>query len=105
MNDSKAIQKELEKRDDLILALEMLTVDQACRLLALESVVTSMVGIKSVKPIDVRAQIKEMSKRFKNHFEGKSITGFVERAQRIGEEELMPKSRNKDSKVRKSNPK
>ena len=67
MNDSKAIQKELEKRDDLILALEMLTVDQACRLLALESVVTSMVGIKSVKPIDVRAQIKERSKRFKNH--------------------------------------
>jgi len=105
VNDSKAIQKELEKRDDLILALEMLTVDQACRLLALESVVTSMVGIKSVKPIDVRAQIKERSKRFKNHFEGKSITGFVERAQRIGEEELMPKSRNKDSKVRKSNPK
>ena len=101
MNDPDAIEKELEKRDELILALEMLTVDQACRLLALESVVTSMADIKSVNVKDVRAKIKEKSKRFKNHFEGKSITGFIERSQRISDE-LIPRL-GKNNKMRKSN--
>lgn len=101
MNDPDAIAKELEKRDELILALEMLTVDQACRLLALESVVTSMADIKTVNSKDVRAKIKENSKRFKNHFEGKSITGFIERSQRISDE-LIPRL-GKNNKMRKSN--
>ena len=35
MSIPKNIEAELEKRDELILALEMLMVDQACRLLAL----------------------------------------------------------------------
>lgn len=89
MNDPNVVQRELEKRDELILALEMLTVEQACRLLALESVVTSMTDIKNVNARDVRIQIKERSKRFKNHFEGKSIMGFIERAHRIGDELVL----------------
>ncbi len=80
------IKGELEKRDELILALEMLMVDQACRLLALEAVVVNMAATGMVKPGDVKARIAQESKRFQQHFEGESMTGFVERAQRIAKE-------------------
>ncbi len=42
MSIARNIQAELEKRDELILALELLMVDQACRLLALEAVVVNI---------------------------------------------------------------
>jgi len=83
MSIPQNIKGELEKRDELILALEMLMVDQASRLLALEAVVVNMAGAGNVKADDVKARIAQESKRFQQHFEGESMTGFVERAQRI----------------------
>ncbi|HJN60825.1 MAG TPA: hypothetical protein QF630_07260 [Alphaproteobacteria bacterium] len=46
MSIARNIQAELEKRDELILALELLMVDQACRLLALEAVVVNIAVAK-----------------------------------------------------------
>ena len=83
MSIPQNIKGELEKRDELILALEMLIVDQASRLLALEAIVVNMAGAENVKAADVKALIVQESKRFQQHFEGASMTGFVERAQRI----------------------
>lgn len=86
MSIPQNIKGELEKRDELILALEMLMVDQACRLLALEAVVVNMAAAGKVKPGDVKTRIAQESKRFQQHFEGESMAGFVERAQRIAEQ-------------------
>ena len=86
MSIPQNIAGELEKREELILALEILMVDQACRLLALEAVVVNMAGSSKVKAADVKARIAQESKRFEQHFEGEGMTGFVERAQRIGKE-------------------
>ena len=80
------MQQELEKRDELILALEMLTVDQASRLLALEALVVNMAAAKKVKAADIKAHITKQSKRFHQHFEGDSLKGFTERAERIAKQ-------------------
>ena len=53
MSIPQNIKGELEKRDELILALEMLIVDQASRLLALEAIVVNMAGAGNVKAADV----------------------------------------------------
>jgi hypothetical protein len=87
LNVPRGIQQELEKRDDLILALEMLTVDQACRLLALEAVMRELVPAKkkfNAKKID--AYIESAADRFRQHFEGESVDGFTDRAKRIAAE-------------------
>ena len=86
MSIPRNMQEELEKRDDIILALEMLMVDQACRLLALEAVVVNMAEAQNVKPADIKARIAQESKRFQQHFEGEGMSGFVERAQRIAKD-------------------
>ena len=86
MSIARNIEAELEKRDEVILALEMLMVDQACRLLALEAVVVNMAGSKNVKAADVKARIAQESKRFQQHFEGEGLSGFVDRAQRIAKQ-------------------
>ena len=86
MSIPQNIKGELEKRDELILALEMLMVDQVCRLLALEAVVVNMAEAGNVKAGDVKARIAQESKRFQQHFEGEGMTGFVERAQRIAKQ-------------------
>jgi len=86
MSIPKNIEGELEKRDELILALEMLMVDQACRLLALEAVVVNMAESGNVKAADVKARIAQESKRFQQHFEGEGLSGFVDRAQRIAKQ-------------------
>ena len=86
MSIPRNMQAELEKRDELILALELLMVDQACRLLALEAVVVNMAETGKVKADDVKARITQESKRFQQHFEGEGLTGFVTRAQRIAKE-------------------
>ena len=85
------IQAELDKRDELILALEMLTVDQACRLLALESVVVNMAEAGKVKIDHVHERVSAESERFRQHFEGEGMSGFVERAQRLAGELVDPK--------------
>ena len=90
MGISRDMQAELEKRDALILALELLMVDQACRLLALEAVVVNMAGTDKVKAADVKARIAQESKRFHQHFEGESLSGFVERSQRIAKQLSKP---------------
>ena len=86
----QSIKEELERRGELILALEMLTVDQACRLLALEAIVASIPAAKKVKSADVKAHIAEQSKRYRRHFEGQSLGGFTERAERMAKELSAP---------------
>lgn len=86
MSIPRNMQAELERRDELILALELLMVDQACRLLALEAVVVNMAEAGKVKAADVKARIAQESKRFQQHFEGEGLSGFTQRAQRIAKE-------------------
>ena len=86
MSIPQNIKGELEKRDELILALEVLMVDQVCRLLALEAVVVNMAEAGNATAGDVKARIAQEAKRFQQHFEGESMTGFVERAQRIAKQ-------------------
>ncbi|MBT3171849.1 MAG: hypothetical protein HOM52_06215 [Rhodospirillaceae bacterium] len=86
----QSVKEELEKRGELILALEMLTVDQACRLLALEAVVANIPAAKKAKTTDVKAYIAAQSKRYRKHFEGQSLSGFTERAERIAGELIAP---------------
>ncbi len=81
---SRELRKELETRDELSLALEMLVVDQATRLLALEAIVNRLVATKDVDLKTVRKWIAEEGKRYRTRFE--DITGFVERSQRIAAE-------------------
>ena len=90
MGVPKNMREELDKRDALILALEMLTVDQACRQLALEAVVVNMAAVTKVKAAGVKAHIARQSKRFHQHFEGESLSGFTERAERIAKELTAP---------------
>ena len=102
----QSIKEELERRGELILALEMLTVDQACRLLALEAIVASIPAAKKVKSADVKAHIAEQSKRYRRHFEGQSLGGFTERAERMAKELSAPaKTPPKSDKASKKAPK
>ena len=102
----QSIKEELEKRGELILALEMLTVDQACRLLALEAVLASIPAANRVKAADVKAYIDEQSKRYRKHFEGQSLSGFSARAERIAAElTASPKAPSKTAPKTKSKPK
>ncbi len=81
---SREIHTELQKRDELILALEMLAVDQASRLLAIEAIVVNLVGERSTIRHSVKEWIERESGRYRARFE--SVTGFTERAQRIANE-------------------
>jgi hypothetical protein len=78
------LRDELAKRDELILALEMLVVDQASRLLALEAVVAGLPAVGDVRLDAAKTRIAAGAERFRERFE--SIGGFTERAQRIAEE-------------------
>ena len=60
MTIPRNIQAELEKRDELILALELLVVDQACRLLAVEAVLRELVPPgEAPAPEKIEAHIAE----------------------------------------------
>lgn len=76
---NRALREELEKRDERILALELLLVDQASRLLAVEAVIANTHEISHVSVDAVNRTIVSEGPRFLAHFE--SISGFVERAQ------------------------
>ena len=84
MTIPRNVQEELEKRDELILALELLVVDQACRLLAAEAVLRALVPPRR-KPAraKIEAHIEEAAERFRQRFEGESVAGFTDRAKRI----------------------
>ena len=82
----RSVKEELQKRDDHLLALEMLIVDQSSRLLALEAVVASMSPVGQVQVDEVKQRIAAGAERFRARFE--SISGFTERTQRIAEEWL-----------------
>ncbi len=89
MTIPRSVQQELEQRDEMILALEMLTVDQACRLLALEAVLRA--SLSPENPPDaarIEAHIVSAVERFRQHFEGESMTGFTDRARRMAAEFL-----------------
>lgn len=86
MEIARSVQEEFARRDEVILALEMLVVEQASRLLALEAVVVNMTSVGDVKPADVEARIGRDSARFRKFMEGDGLTGFVERANRVAAE-------------------
>jgi len=88
---SRALRAGLEKREDTILALEMLVVDQASRLLALESLVIEAMAVGSVDSAAVKRRVSEAAERFRANFE--TIDGFAERTQRIASEMLKAKAR------------
>lgn len=81
---SRALREELERRDEMILALEMLVVDQASRLLALEALVLEAMLADEVDLSAVELRIAEAAERFRASFE--RVEGFAERAQRIAGE-------------------
>ncbi len=97
---SRALRGELERRDDMILALEMLVVDQASRLLALESLVLEALAGDDVDLLAVQARVADAAERFRASFE--AIEGFAERAQRIVGE--MVDAAAKDSTKRSARP-
>ncbi len=86
MDLPRNIQSELEKRDEHILALEMMTVDQACRLLALEAVVIGANAATGASADAINAHIEAQTARFQERFEGTGLTGFIDRAKRIAAE-------------------
>jgi hypothetical protein len=81
---SKGLREELERRDDTILALEMLVVDQASRLLALEALVLEAMMRTDIDLVAVQRRVGAAAERFRSSFE--RIEGFAERAQRIAGE-------------------
>ena len=62
---SRALRAELERRDETILALEMLVVDQASRLLALESLVLETMSAERVDLPAVHRRITSAAERFR----------------------------------------
>ena len=84
MTIPRNIQQELDKRDELILALELLVVDQACRLLAVEAVLRELVPPKRKPAAEkIEGHIEDAAERFRQRFEGESVAGFTDRARRI----------------------
>ncbi|MSO68665.1 MAG: hypothetical protein EXQ98_00060 [Alphaproteobacteria bacterium] len=83
---SRALRQELERRDETILALEMLVVDQASRLLALEALVLETMADGAADLPAIKRRIGVTAERFRDRFE--AIEGFAERAQRIAGEML-----------------
>jgi hypothetical protein len=81
---SRALQAELDRRDDLILALEMLSVDLAARLLALEALTVCQAAGNVEARGRMDSYIEREAERFRGHFE--TIDGFIRRAQRLGGE-------------------
>jgi hypothetical protein len=77
----RAFQKLLEERDERILALELLLVDQASRLLAVEAILSNLPALADLSAASINAKIDHDGKRFLSHFE--SITGFLERAKNL----------------------
>jgi hypothetical protein len=91
MGLSRELRDELARRDDTILALEMLCVDQACRLLALEALLLHG-GVADESSRDsIMAHIAAGEERFRIHFEGSGLSGFIQRAQRMADELLASK--------------
>ncbi len=83
---SRTLRQELERRDETILALEMLVVDQASRLLALEALVLETMADGAADLPAIKRRIGVAAERFRERFE--AIEGFAERAQRIAGEML-----------------
>jgi hypothetical protein len=75
------LKKQLEQRDERILALELLLVDQASRLLAIEAILANMAEVADLPAAAIDQTINSEGKRFLTHFE--SVTGFVQRAQAL----------------------
>jgi len=84
---ARALKKQLEQRDERILALELLLVDQASRLLAVEAILANMPGVANISAAAVDERIDGEGKRFLTHFE--SVAGFVERARTIARQLLQ----------------
>jgi len=88
MEIAQSVQKELAKRDEIILALEMLVVDQASRLLALEAVMSNLQQVQNISFRNVNDYIEEESSRYKKYMQGEGLSGFIERANRVANDFL-----------------
>ena len=88
MEIAQSVQKELAKRDEIILALEMLIVDQASRLLALEAVMSNLQQVQNISFRNVNDYIEEESSRYKKYMQGEGLSGFIERANRVANDFL-----------------
>ena len=75
------LKKQLEQRDERILALELLLVDQASRLLAVEAILANMAEVADLPAAAIDERIGSEGQRFLTHFE--SVTGFVQRARAL----------------------
>jgi hypothetical protein len=83
----RALQSQLEQRDERILALELLLVDQASRLLAIEAMLANMADVADLPAAAIDQRINSEGKRFLTHFE--SVSGFVKRAQALAAQLLQ----------------
>jgi hypothetical protein len=94
----RATQKLLEERDERILALELLLVDQTSRLLAVEAIPANLPALAHLSATSIDAKIESEGKRFLSHFE--SITGFLERAKNLAGQLLQSaiRAREKEAK-------
>ena len=88
MEIAQSVQKELAKRDEIILALEMLVVDQASRLLALEAVMSNLQQVQNISFRNVNDYIEEESSRYKKYMQGEGLSDFIERANRVANDFL-----------------
>ena len=86
--------KQLEQRDERILALELLLVDLPISLRPPEGVTLGA----HVSPTSVHERVSSEGKRFLNHFD--SITGFVERARTVAGQLLQAAAKTSMNKVR-----
>jgi hypothetical protein len=87
----RALQKQLEERDERILALELLLVDQTSRLLAVEAILANFPELAQLSAASINATIETDGKRYLSHFE--TITGFLERAKTLSGQLLQAASR------------
>jgi hypothetical protein len=86
----RSLREQLEQRDERILALELLLVDQASRLLAVEAILANMPELADISAAAVNDRIDSEGKRFLTHFE--SVAGFIERARSLASQLLQATS-------------
>lgn len=80
------LEAKLETQSELLMALEMLTVEQTCRMLALESIVVHLMDGKAMDIEAIKRHIADQAPRYQKNFEGSGLSGFIERAQGFAKE-------------------
>ena len=86
-----SLAKELELRDEKILALEMLVVDQSCSLLVLQGLLLQAMRPDWVDYERLDQDIDRLGLTLSGRFE--SVTGLVERSKRMARSLMAPKGK------------